>query len=77
MKYKEFVKWCNERACDGDWSATMAMASISVMNTVNDLYFWQREKRWKEINAEFQIEKIMQSKKCPHWINHIKENENG
>jgi hypothetical protein len=29
MKYKEFVKWCNERACDGAWSIGTAMSCLA------------------------------------------------
>ena len=25
MKYKEFIRWCNERACDGCWGMLEAM----------------------------------------------------
>ena len=30
MKFKEFAKWCNERACDGCWGMLEAMACIDL-----------------------------------------------
>ena len=54
MKYKEFVDWCNQRACDGCWSAGTAMYCIGVCETINSRVFWKRERIWKE-NYEKQI----------------------
>ena len=48
MKYKEFKKWCNDRAHDGCWSIKQAKFCIDVMQYINAHYFWQREKVWKE-----------------------------
>ena len=48
MKYKEFVDWCNQRACDGCWSMNTAIYCIGVCETINNLPFWKREKIWKE-----------------------------
>jgi hypothetical protein len=59
MKYKEFVEWCNQRACDGNWNEVMAMFCISIMDTIRPLYFWQREKRWRELNSLCKIEELI------------------
>ena len=48
MKYKEFKKWCNERACDGCWSLKQAQFCIDVMKYIDCHWFWQRERVWKE-----------------------------
>lgn len=48
MTYKEFKKWCNQRASDGCWSLKQAQYCIDVMKYVNTHYFWQREKVWKQ-----------------------------
>lgn len=48
MKYKEFVKWCNDRASDGCWGMAEAMTCINIMDTVNKKPFWKREKVWKD-----------------------------
>ena len=48
MKYKEFVDWCNQRACDGCWSAGTAMYCIGICNIINSYRFWKRNKVWKE-----------------------------
>ena len=48
MKYKEFNDWCNQRACDGCWSADTAIYCIGVCETINSKPFWKREKVWRE-----------------------------
>ena len=48
MKFKEFVNWCNKRACDGCWGLYEANMCIYVINDVRKKLFWNREKYWKE-----------------------------
>lgn len=48
MKFKEFVRWCNERACDGCWGMIESMACIDLIKTVREKPFWKREKFWRE-----------------------------
>lgn len=48
MKFKEFNNWCNDRACDGCWSAKTAIYCINVCSYINDFPFWKREKIWRE-----------------------------
>ncbi len=48
MKFKEFVIWLNERACDGCWGMITAMACIDLMQTIKKQPFWKREKIWKQ-----------------------------
>ena len=52
MKYKEFVKWCNERACDGCWSFITATTCIQIMGHIKQFPFWRREKEWQKIKDE-------------------------
>lgn len=59
MKYKEFVKWCNDRACDGMWELCETIICIGVMKDVNKKPFWKREKEWERINSDGEIEKIV------------------
>lgn len=49
MKFKEFSKWCNERACDGCWGMAEAIVCCETAQTIYKLPFWKREKAWKEI----------------------------
>lgn len=49
MKYKEFVGWCNDRACDGCWSIRTSMYCIEIINKINQEPFWQRNKKWRKI----------------------------
>lgn len=48
MTYKEFSRWCNDRACDGCWGLTTAMACIEVIRIMQSTPFWRRKKKWKE-----------------------------
>lgn len=48
MKYKEFINWCNQRACDGCWSAGTALYCIEICKTINAEHFWKREKIWRK-----------------------------
>ena len=54
MKFKDFVNWCNERACDGCWGMLTAMVCIDLIQQVRKIPFWKREKFWKE-NYEQQV----------------------
>lgn len=54
MTYKEFVCWCNERACDGCWSAITAIYCIEVVNKINALPFWKRKKEWLKVKDEIE-----------------------
>ena len=48
MKFKEFYKWCNERACDACWGMREAVICVGVMEDMKKVPFWKREKIWKE-----------------------------
>ena len=54
MKYKEFVDWCNLRACDGRWSVIQAIRCIETMSMINSMPFWKREKEWRKIRDEIE-----------------------
>ena len=56
MKFKEFVEWCNQRACDGCWGMNTAMFCIETIREVRKQPFWKREKYWQGINRELQVE---------------------
>ena len=34
MTFKEFTKWCNERACDGCWGILDAMVCIDILSAI-------------------------------------------
>lgn len=48
MKFKEFLRWCNERAADGCWGMVEAICCINIVQEVLDQKPWRREKFWKE-----------------------------
>ena len=52
MTYKEFVDWCNERACDGCWSRDTAICCINIVRHIRHLPFWKRKKEWLRIKDE-------------------------
>lgn len=48
MKFKEFSRWCNNRACDGCWGMSEAMICVRACEEIYTYPFWKREKIWKE-----------------------------
>lgn len=61
MKYKEFVQWCNQRACDGCWGTEEAIVCIAVMGDIRKEPFWRREKVWRKKFEVFIVDTIV----CP------------
>ena len=49
MKYKQFRAWCNDRACDGCWSSGTAIYCLNIINTIENLPFWKRERKWRSV----------------------------
>ena len=55
MKYKDFVRWCNQRACDGCWDyATYAtyLICIAIMKEVESVPLDKRDKLWRSVRAD-------------------------
>jgi hypothetical protein len=59
VKFKEFVKWCNKRACDGCWGMIESMACIDLIGTVRKQPFWRREKFWKQEYEQRVLDEIV------------------
>lgn len=55
MNYKQFLKWCNERACDGCWGLHEAIICSRIAETLYELPFWKRNKFWHNVNKDFKI----------------------
>lgn len=74
MTYKEFTKWCNDRAFDGKCGYHESVECISIINKINSLPIWKRNKCWKE-KYEFDIvNRIVNRTNC--LINKYNENNN-
>lgn len=56
MKYKEFCKWANDRACDGRWGIADASFCSNIIRHVQQEKFWRREKLFQQLNRQFDIE---------------------
>lgn len=56
MNFKEFLDWCNQRACDGCWGMNTAIFCTDIIAQVKKVPFWKRERKWQELNTEFSIE---------------------
>ena len=52
MSFKEFEKWCNDRACDGCWGLLPALTCINIVRGINKLPFWKREKAWQKMELQ-------------------------
>lgn len=58
MTFEEFKKWCNMRACDGQWSmfaACIYIEAITQVLKVKPLFGRKkaREKEWERIKNEY------------------------
>ena len=58
VTFEEFNKYCNARACDGQWSAIMAMVCIEVHDKIYQVkpLFGKkkaRERKWQEIKGDY------------------------
>lgn len=52
MTYKEFFRWCEERAMDGCWGYRTAIACINTYHIILETPFWKRKKVWSEYERE-------------------------
>lgn len=60
MSYQEFRDYCNDRACDGQWSMLEAMACLDIIKKIDSIkvkgFFNKkktlkaREQAWKNYN---------------------------
>lgn len=58
MTYKQFSKWCNDRAADGCWGFKEASLCCYVITEIQKLPFWKREKAWRG-EEEFIVNNII------------------
>lgn len=61
MTFKEFSKWANDRACDGQWGLQHAMATSEIYKAMNTVKFF-KERFWKK-NCESRAIQIVESVK--------------
>jgi hypothetical protein len=59
MTYKEFEKWCNDRASDGCWNMLTAMTCIDLINEIKKVPYWKREKAWKSLKGNIWSNKMI------------------
>lgn len=54
MSYREFNRWCNDRCFDGKWGYNEALECTFIIDKINSLPIWKRNKYWKD-KYEFDI----------------------
>lgn len=59
MTFKEFDRWCNERACDGLWGYLEFNYCVSIIKDVRRMMPWKREKYWKKNYAQWVVKTIV------------------
>lgn len=67
ISYKQFNTWCNKRAADGCWSMKTAIYCLSLIDKINKVWFFRREKVWKENYEEFArsiVNEIQEKMEC-------------
>lgn len=52
MTFKQFKKWCNDRACDGCWGFKEATYCIELIRNMMRIPWWRRNKVWREIETQ-------------------------
>lgn len=52
MTYKQFFRWCNDRANDGCWGYQVAIPCLNIIADMEKTPFWKRKKKWKEYEQE-------------------------
>lgn len=48
MTFKEFKKWANERACDGQWGMSHVLLTQDIYVTMQGTNIFNRRKIWKQ-----------------------------
>lgn len=52
MTFKQFKRWCNDRACDGCWGYNDALYCIELVQNMMKIPWWKRKKVWKKIEPQ-------------------------
>lgn len=84
MTYKEFIAWCNERACDGCWDMETAIHCLNIITVMKSVPFWRRKKLWIAIKNDIEIDvystnekfrsERMTTKEALYWCEHFTDN---
>ena len=59
MKFKEFIAWCHDRACDGFWSRREVLEVLDILDDVRKKLPWRREKYWKKKHESRVMQRIV------------------
>lgn len=59
MTFKEFRKWANERACDGQWGLTQAIETAEIYDNMRKAKLFKK-RYWKN-NCEERAIKLVES----------------
>lgn len=52
MTFKQFLRWCDERAHDGCWGMLEALICLDILDEMRKLPFWKRKKKWREYERD-------------------------
>lgn len=52
VSYKEFLKWCDKRTCDGSWSFFTAIVAISDVSSIYRTFPLFRKRKWEQLKIE-------------------------
>lgn len=74
MTYKQFIQWCNNRACDGRWSINAFIVCKSIIKNIEHLPFWKRKKEWLKIKDEVEKDIVSVTNK-KYGINERKDKD--
>lgn len=67
MTFKEFNKWANDRACDGQWGLRHAIATIEILEAMDSVKFF-KERFWHKYCESTAIQIVESVKKISEQL---------
>ena len=58
LTYRQFKDWCNERCCDGKWSAMHALIAIKLIDIMENQTFWKKNSEWENNWKQYAMQLI-------------------
>lgn len=58
LTYRQFKDWCNERCCDGRWSAMHALIAINIIEAMDKQSFWKKNSEWENNWKQYAIQLV-------------------
>lgn len=70
MTYKGFLKWANDRACDGQWDLDVAMFCTEIATRLYSVPWFKRNKLWCALQGNEIVQQIVNPTNARYLICH-------